>query len=286
MNGNTPLFFHIGLPKTGTTTIQHIVKSDARINTISTRHFNRFEYWEKRFDFIQSEKVNLITEENQILQTADFGKFILFLSRVKQFSPDAHIILTIREQRDLLESRYKYQFNWHGGYTKSFEDWLRSGQGMDYLSICMYGSVYEAMLSFFPADQIHILLFEDLKTNFIGFFNSLYDILGLPFPEDLIREPVAKNTALSEPELLFIRRLNRFKLCRGDQSIAKYEFALYKKIASMVKDNQKKCLEFRWDQVQHHKDIEHDFSLQNGILVNKKVITAELLRKYNYLLST
>jgi hypothetical protein len=279
-----PIFFHIGLPKTGTTTIQFITRKDQRINVIGTRHFNRFEYWEKPVTFIKPGKVNLVTEENQVLQMDDFGKFILFLSRIKQFSPDAHIILTLREQRSLLESRYKYQFNWHGGYTKSFDAWLKSGQGMDYLSLCMYDSLYNTLVAFFPVAQIHFLLFEDLKNDFNGFFTSLYKIFELDPPDSLLTEPVVQNKSLSEPELAVIRKLNRFKIFKGDGRMSKYEFALYKRIAATFRDESKKREEFRWEKVPFHERIEADFARENSALVAKNIFTAETLKNYHYLL--
>jgi Sulfotransferase domain len=279
-----PIFFHIGLPKTGTTTIQHVARKDPRIHVVGTRYFNRFEYWDNPVGFIDPEKVNLITEENQILQMPDFGKLSLFLGRIKKFAPHAHIILTIREQRDLLESRYKYQFDWHGGYTKSFDAWLRSGQGMDYLSICMYNDLYDSIRAFFPSEQIHFLLFEDLKTNFESFFKSLYDILGISVREELLPNPITKNKSLSESELSLIKRINSFKMFRGDNQMAKIEFAAYLKLAwLMVGKKIKKSDEFRWNNVTGHEAIEADMLFQNSSLVQKGILDQASLEKYNYL---
>ena len=273
---------------------------------MGTRYFNRFEYWEKPVGFIKEGKVNLVSEENQILQTGDFGKFILYLSRIKQFQPDAHIILTIREQRSFLESRYKYQFDWHGGYTKNFDAWLHSGQGMDYLSIAMYHTVYNTIGAFFPAEQIHILLFEDLKSDFTEYFKSVYKILGLKPSLELIQASVVQNKSMSEKELLFIRRINRFKIFKGDNALAKYEFALTKKLAGFfsgtspfrptanraveVTGNQpgenqiNKLPQFRWENIPAHKNIEADFALQNTRLLEVNGMSLEKLRAYNYLL--
>jgi Sulfotransferase domain len=280
------VFFHIGLPKTGTTTIQHVLKMDKQINLISTRHFNKFDYWEKPVDFIDPTKVNFISEENQILQMDGFGKFELFLSRVKKFSPDAHIILTIREQRDMMESRYKYQFDWHGGYTKSFNEWIRSGQGMDYLSICMYNTLLDSISTFFPKEQIHFLLFEDLKMDFAKFFQTIYSLIDLPTPKGLLDFPVSKNQSLSEPELSVIRNLNHFKIFKRDSLLAKYEFAVYKKIAAQFAGKEKKKLPtFRWDHVDGRIEIEKDFAWQNSQIAKRGMVNEESLLKYRYLLA-
>jgi hypothetical protein len=280
---NTNLFFHIGLPKTGTTTIQHVIRQDERINVAGTRYFNRFEYWEKPFGLLKPDKVNLISEENQVLQMGDFGKFTLFLSRIKQFSPEAHVILTLREQRALLESRYKYQFDWHGGYTKDFSTWLRSGQGMDYLSLCMYSTLYDTLLAFFPAGQIHFLLFEDLKNDYRGFFRSLYKIFKLEAPEELLKEPVIQNPSLSEPVLRSIRRWNKLKILHNDSWLSRYEFALIRKLAALVNRGNSSVSDFRWENIEVKEKIEEDFRNQNNALAERGVIAMEKLKKYNYL---
>jgi hypothetical protein len=281
MSNNYPLFYHIGMPKTGTTTVQQVFRSDSRINVIGNRYFNLFEYWKAPFSAYKEGKINIVSEENLVLQMNGFGKLNLLLSRIKRCAPQAHIIVTIREQRALMESRYKYQFPWYGGYSKDFSEWIESSQGMDYLSICMYASIYKSMLAFFPKEQIHFLLFENLKNDYDLFFKDFYSIIGLDF-KDLPR--IYENKSLSESELSVLKRLNRFKMLRSGTVLSKYELSAFIKIAKIFKRKDTRQSEFRWDNLKFRERIEHDFTSENTELIDLGLFTREDLKRYNYLL--
>jgi hypothetical protein len=278
-----PQFYHIGLPKTGTTTIQHVLRSDDRLHVTGTRFFSRFAYWEKPFSHAKPGQINIASEENLVLQMEDFGKLHLLLSRIRRCAPNANIIVTIREQRSLLESRYKYNFPWHGGYHRNFEEWLRSAQGMDYLSVCMYSSLYDSIRAFFPANQIHFLMFEELKVNYAGFFKKFYGILNLAPPPELIASAVSKNESLTENELYILKKLNRFKMFRKDSTLARYELALFLKIASAFRNRERKRDDFRWIKNHAAAAIEKDFASENKGLAERDIFSIDKLVQFNYI---
>lgn len=284
MEFSYPQYYHIGLPKTGTTTIQHILRSDDRINLIGNRYFNKFDYWKRPYTFLKEGKLNIVSEENQILQMDNFGKLSLLLSRIQRCAPAAHIIITIREQRDLLESRYKYNFPWYGGYSKDFQFWLESGQGMDYLSICMFSSIYDSILAFFPKEQIHFLLFEDLKFDYNSFLADFYGILNLQAPPGALTRRIVKNESISESELLILKRLNRFKLFKADNKLARYELQFFKRVAGWLANPVKKYDAFRWNGIVGREKIEQDFARENSSMVKSGILSGDKLKKYNYLL--
>jgi len=273
MKQELPQFFHIGLPKTGTTTIQEVFRNDQRINLIRGLCFNTPDYWLNDFD--------LGIKENLIVQSADRGKLYMTLSRIARVAPEAKIVLTIREQRAMMVSRYKYNFPYWDGFTKSLEDWLKSGQGMDYLSMCMYGSLYKTIRSFFPPENIHFLYFEDLKSDFTTFFNDLYKLLGINIPDNL-NTNIKKNVTRSDQELLLIKKLNRFKIFNNGSKISLKEAKLIENIANKYAKKEKKKI-FKWGETDFFKRIENDFTHENNLATMEGFLDLEKLKKYGYL---
>lgn len=277
-----PKLFHIGIPKTGTSTIQHNLRNDNRINLIQKKYFNTYEWWTKCYDYYNDNLINIVSDENLILQV-NYGKLILTLSRIQYIVPDAQIILSIREQRELLKSRYKSTISYHTGVYKSFEEWLKSSQGMDYLSVCMYDTVYRTISTFFPANQIHLLLFEDLKYNYCQFFKKLYSIIGIEMPKHC-EQNVIKNKSLTEFELLIIKRMNRFKIFRNDNKLAINEAKLVRKYAALFKDPQKTVNCFQWSENKLFNNIEKDIRRENQQLIRKNMLDRDKLVSYDYLI--
>jgi hypothetical protein len=142
-------------------------------------------------------------------QAGNYAKMLLTLWRIHSKVPEAKIILTIREQRDWLLSRYKHGIG-TGYLTLTFEEWLFSGQGIDFLSLGHYGMIYQALSTYFPQENVFILPYEILRDNYNKFFCQLYDIIKLDpaIPGKIIH----KNASLPEDQLACKRYLNRFAL--------------------------------------------------------------------------
>lgn len=278
-----PSIFHIGLPKTGTTTLQYILNKDNRLNVTRDRYFNEVDWWTKDYLFIKKGLINILSEENQILQSDEFVKLSLTLSRISRVQPNAIIIVTIREQRQLLESRYRFEIPYCTGYHRSFEKWLKSNCGLDHISATMYYTMYKTINAFFPKKQIKFLLFEDLANNYQNFFKELYHIIGIPMPIHFEMD-VKKNKSLSDAELLIIRNLNKFKLFTKESKMAHFEANIYRKMASKLKNTALRTDEFKWANSDFFKKMEEDFKYENNCLTTEKIVDPLLLKKYNYLI--
>jgi hypothetical protein len=134
---------------------------------------------------------------------------LLTLWRIRQQAPQAKIILTIREQRGWLLSRYRYGVG-TGTVSVTFDEWLQTREGLDFLSLGHYGMIYQTLAMHFPRENIHVLPFEWLRDDYAGFFQRLYEIIGLPaeFPPQAIH----KNASLSDGRLACKRHCNRLAL--------------------------------------------------------------------------
>jgi len=279
-----PKFYHIGLPKTGTTTLQTILRRDPRVHCIGSRYFNTHQWWTEDYEGETDEGniIDIVSEENIVLQSGNFGKLINTLYRIQKIRPDAHIILTVREQRNLLCSRYKFNIPQVVGFSESFEDWLKSGQGMDYLSLCLYENLFRTINLYFPEEQIHFLLFEDLEICSEIFFNTFYSILGLDVPD--CRSRVKENVSLTDSELYIIKQFNRLKLFRGSSFLSRMEAKMFRCMAKPFKNKKRKMDCFKWGTSLLFKNIEKDFAETNRKLVARGIFSRNKLAGSGYLL--
>lgn len=264
--------------------MQTVLQKDRRVHRIANRYFITHQWWTEAYKGYSEKEniINIVSEENMVLQSGNFGKLVNTLFRIKKVRPDAHIILTIREQRKLLESRYKFNIPHPRGFSHSFASWLKSGQGMDYLSLCLYENLFRVINLYFPKEHIHFLLFEELEKQPDVFFRGFYKILDLEAPQDTI--DVKENVSLSTGELKIILWLNRFKLFRSDSLASRFEAALFRRIAKPFKNVESLPDSLRWGKSRLFKELEKEFAETNRKLLELDIFSRKTLVEYGYLL--
>lgn len=198
------IYFHIGLPKTGSTYLQKILDSDARIN-LSRSNIHKF-HKEDNFDFL-SHKINVDSNETYLLRGEGAKKFnmMLCLSKIRNIHKNIQIIVTLRKPLPALSSMFKYRIR-NGGYFKSFDDWFINDEAQDFFSVLHYGTLHKSLNTFFKNSEINYVFYEDLKDNVM--IDEFYDILNLKPPEIKLKQKV--NQSLSQDELLKINTINKY----------------------------------------------------------------------------
>lgn len=201
-----PKIIHIGVPRSGTTTIQRVLAQDPRVNLCNSRYFQNARWLEGGYETgVVRDRVNVHSDETMVRQAGWNFKLAVTMERIHHAVPDAHIVLTIREQKRWLLSRYRYGVG--AGYEHlSFVDWLQTTHGIDFMSIGYYATLYRVVVGVIPPEQVHVLCFEDMVKDFKGYFGALYRIIGLP-PGEL--SPLQANPSLSDSLLARKRMLNR-----------------------------------------------------------------------------
>ncbi len=204
------VILHIGLPKTGTTslqidlfaahpdwhylgkpllfhdpgmrrTIRPIVEQDSET---FERHLESFEReWIRPLLHGSHERV-LISEEEFSTGTARTRvDRRLIAQRLRRLFPAARVIVTIRNQLDLLPSIYAQLINLGILRNRPFRDWiddeLRAGSEESRLYLFDYAALVELYDGLFGAQNICVLLFEDFRADAESYLGELAGFIGI-----------------------------------------------------------------------------------------------------------
>ena len=209
---NIRLGLHIGLPKTGTTSIQRLCFSQhSQIN-----YFGQTNVWDSPDAKSILKKLMLPDEHTlpdkevkSIITTAlqtrpavvisdealSFGTFMLragiwpiidnheqIAEKAKSLLGQAHILIVLRNQADWFESWHRQGLK-TGKYTESdFDRWLEKdiGDRADKLfSLINYESLYHAYANVFGPELVHIRLYEKYQNNLGQLASEFTELLGL-----------------------------------------------------------------------------------------------------------
>lgn len=270
-----PEYFHIGLPKTGTTTIQEVMESDNRINLImKSGYLTTISPHITLYPNYDSDKINIESDEGIIIHNLYFT-----LKRISELNPDAKIIVTIREQRALLISGYKQVIR-SGKFSGTFIDFLNSKFGINFIEFSDYSTLYDILTIFIKKENVHFLVFEKLKDDYSNFFKELYGILGLGVPSDL--EITKANVSFKDSQLNLERKLNRMMILKRDSRFGEFEFRAHRSIKRFIRKhfNQSNVKQIQWKTEGINILLEKHFSKSNQEFIEK---TGFELKKYNYL---
>jgi hypothetical protein len=243
-------YIHIGYPKNFSTTLQrdffsaheeiyhlgigigsnigYIDKTAASLFEVflkSSRNFHYNQYKSELKDYIsghlalaEREGKKCFTASSEHLSYAFLPESLDFevkLGRlIDLIGEDLHIILIIRNQRDLLRSIYKEFVR--TGLPYSFSDFIYNFfkfQDRNFYYDLRYDLIYETLLQYLSKEQVHIFQFEQfrdhLKISNIGALNATFsELMGISPLTDHVEH---HNKALSDYEVHLKVNLNTKK---------------------------------------------------------------------------
>ncbi|MEX2485554.1 MAG: sulfotransferase domain-containing protein [Brumimicrobium sp.] len=279
MNEEYPVIYHIGLMKTGTTSIQNILKADPAINLIlKSRYFNTNKYFTEAYPKIYKDLINI--ESDEVLSRNDgFYGLEESLRRIQEVQPKAKIIVTIREQRSLLLSAYKHHIRQTSdGYT--FTEFLHSSSGYNYIKLLNYYNLVNSIEHFFDKSQIHVFMYEDLRADFRRFITDFYMKL---FGQDiLIRIKDAHlNKGLPDDCISLKKSLNKYRMFNNKNSLGRIEDFLIRWIIKLTSNYTTGKKKIEWPKDKLCLELEEKFRESNVQFMNYMDIN---IKQHGYLL--
>ncbi|WP_020529662.1 sulfotransferase domain-containing protein [Flexithrix dorotheae] len=202
MPEHLPNFIIIGSPRAGTTWIDNNIRCHPEIFMPKKKELHFFDrdfekglaYYHSYFDTVTNEKVIGEATPSYLHKPGIAQKIYDTLGK------DIKIIVSLRHPVDRLYSRYwnaKSKFNENKNLT--FEEKIKSKQ--EFISEGLYASHLKKYYELFPAENILVLLFDDLEEDPAKFLKKIYQFLKV---DESYIAPLTNgkiNAASSKPKL-------------------------------------------------------------------------------------
>jgi hypothetical protein len=278
-------FFHVGCPKTGTTTLQQVWRDDPRVELIKFgRTFNTDRWY--RIPHRPADggdgSVVVHSDENMVSGLAPFAGFFTTIRRIRRVHPDAHVYLTIREQRSFLVSSYRHQVIHTAEAWPTLEHFLDSHRGRAHVAMAEYASIADELIAHFGPDRVHVLPMELMRDDFDAYFRRLYAPMDLEPPPGL--EPFAANRGPDDTYVRLKASLNRALPDRHPRLLREVNRAgrfLYQRARDAAAPDRTGRRRLGWGDGPLCRDLEELFRAQNREL--ERIVDLPLAR-YGYLL--
>lgn len=222
---------HIGLHKTGTTSLQNLwaqhpsislsyhwpvklvnalvgaIVSDSAFDINTTLDGDIFDYKASLTPEFQVFSNEILSYPHSLIYDHP-SKIDVYMDVVaqifSQISPDAHILLTVREPKSWIASWYKSKI--HIGDPRRFKKFIHQ-QHQTIIRHLDLQSQLQGWLKYFGADKVHIMPFELFRDDPNGFFQILHEKTGAPVITT--KGDVNYNPSQSVGELDYLRQFQR-----------------------------------------------------------------------------
>lgn len=198
-----PDFFIVGAPKCGTTAMDHYLKQHPEIFLPGHKEPQFFGSDIHSPTFIRNEEeyLSLFSEARDELRVGETSVWSLYSRRaaqeIKQFAPRASVIIMLRDPTEMLYSMHRQYLYTGNENIENFaaaleaeEDRKRGRripqtatfvEGLFYKDSARYYEQVRRYLETFGRDHVHIILFDDLKTDPDGVYSDVLLFLGVDF---------------------------------------------------------------------------------------------------------
>lgn len=225
---------HVGLPKTATTTLQRAVFAchpglrylgrpypDAQLAAImdAVMGENGEDYdGARQRAALDAYTASVLADERPILLSDErltdsrFVDQALIAERLRALFGPARIIVTVRNQLDLLKSLYVYRMAATNRFYRDMEEWLAEEERAEpgrLVGLLRYDRLVDLYAGLFGSANVHVLLTEQLAADPEAFFARLCPILGIDAGVAAALAAGRRENARVSRRLLLYRALRR-----------------------------------------------------------------------------
>lgn len=200
-NKQRPDFFIVGAPKSGTTAMNEYLRQHPQIFMAEPKDTTFFG---SDLNFLQprisADRYRLLFRgANSVIRVGETSVWYLYSKRaaqeIKAFSPDAKIIVMLRNPVDMLYAQHsEFLYNLNEDIT-SFEEALDAEEdrkrgeripkqahlveGLFYRETAKYAEQLERYFDIFGRENVHIIIFDDFKRDTLRVFCETLGFLGV-----------------------------------------------------------------------------------------------------------
>ena len=250
---SVPDALHVGFSKCASTFLQAFFEEHPSVFLVNQSHyfapFSFSDYpsgdgkYRRRFRNAKAGQVRLESDEHillplfhPVLESAGttLDSIVEVSTRIRSVAPDARIVIVIRNQTDLLVSRYS-EFILGGGKS-GFDEFVNevlqcSVDGVNYYQN-YYSKIIEIFQADFSVDRVLVLLQEELARNEQTIIEDLSRFLNIDIWRPSQRGMISRRVGLSSLGIKVVRTFNKAVVIRPKRSFneaqVRIPFLLYK----------------------------------------------------------
>ena len=255
-----PEVLHVGFSKCASTFLQTFFEDHQAIFLVNQSHFfapfefsnydsGQEEYY-GLFDKAADRQVKLESDEHIVLPlfhptlaaaATTIDSIAEVSRRIKSVNENARIILVIRNQGDLIVSRYSEYILGGGKDDFNFfvEEFLKcSKDGINYYQN-YYAEIMEIFRHDFGGENVLVLLQEELSRDEGRTIDRLCTFIGVQLQQPKRRGSISRRVGLSNLGIKVVRRMNRALVIRQEMSYQKARtripYLLYKIVQRLLR---------------------------------------------------
>lgn len=256
---NLPSFIGIGAMRCGTTWLTEQLRDHPEIHI--PPHFKEVHFFDHFFEKGIDWYTAHFADREQLQITGEFTPNYIrdehALQRIHETCPEVKLILSLRNPIDRAFSHYNF-LRIRKSIDRSFLAALQDPR-FELLKAGLYGEQLQKCLSFFPAEQLHVINFDDIKNQPRQVMSGLYAYLGVDtqfVPEQLTKKANEKHGVKSvflSRSLKSTRRMIRPYLT-GRKGLMKLGFFKLGRVINRLNSAQVGKLEIEEEALDYLKD--------------------------------
>ncbi len=224
-----PNFFIVGAPKCGTTSMYTYLGSHPEIFFPQVKEPHHFgsDIHSPLYVRDREAYLDLFAESSGEPVVGEASVWYLYSEKaameIREFSPDAKILIMLRNPVEMVYSYHSQRLAWGNEEIRDFSEALdaepdrRNGlrlprknpypvAGLYYSEIARYSQQVERYLDAFGGRQVHIVLFDDFRSDTAGVYREVLQFLGVDpdyQPEFVVENPNRSRRSMFLHNLLY-----------------------------------------------------------------------------------
>lgn len=177
-----PNFIVIGAGKAGTTSLWGYLRDHPQVFVSDPKELNFFtteHNWKRGLEWYEShfENVGDAVAIGEVTGSyTNWPNFYGVPERMFDILPDARLVYVIRHPVERIVSAFKYM-TLRGDENMPMDEAIRTNPM--YLSVSSYATQIEQYLKFYPAENLHIILSEEMRDNRLVTLKRVFEFLGV-----------------------------------------------------------------------------------------------------------
>ena len=206
-----PDFIGLGVQKAGTSWIHAVLRSHPDIELIATDNDKDSRFFSHFYDHGYEWYEQYYSGFNPLAVKGEFSTSYFYNSdapaRLKSYCPDAKLMVCLRDPVDRILSNHRHEIRLGHISAKNYAIEAGVKNNPMYIEQSRYYTHLEKWLEHFSAEQIQVIIYEDIQDDSAAFAKKMYAFLGV----DAAYKPANLEDTVNESRVIKSQKIRLIK---------------------------------------------------------------------------